>query len=131
VPQQNLETVQRLIEAWNNGDYAAALDSIHPEVEATTSFGTEHDGTYRGHAGLAEMLRLFWAQFESPRTEIEEVIPASADVVLAVRFYGRGKRSGVEVAAPAWHVWTLRDGGRALACGPHEARSAHNRWLAE
>jgi ketosteroid isomerase-like protein len=108
--RENVEIVRRLIEAWDRGDPLTALDSIHPEVEATTTLGTDTDGTYRGHAGLAEMLGTFWAEFEGPRIEIEEAIPAGSDVVLGVRFYGRGRRSGVEIDMPAWHVWSLREG---------------------
>jgi hypothetical protein len=57
------------------------------------------------------MLGVFWAEFEGPRIEIEEAIAAGCDdVVVGVRFYGRGKRSGVAIDAPAWHVWRLRAG---------------------
>jgi ketosteroid isomerase-like protein len=107
----NVEIVRRLIEAWDRGDYSAALDSIDPEIEVNVTFQTaDLDGTYRGHAGLAELMGAFWAEFEGQRIEIEEAIPAGSDVVLGVRFYGRGKRSGVEIDAPAWHAWRLREG---------------------
>ena len=108
--QENVEIVRRLIEAWDRGDLATALDSIDPDIEAVSALQMDNDGTYRGHAGLAEMLGAFWAEFESPRIEIEEAIPAGGDVVLGVRFSGRGKRSGLEVDMPAWHVWSLREG---------------------
>lgn len=108
--QQNVEIVQRLIETWGRGDYSAALDSIDPEVEVNVALQTHLDGTYRGHAGLADMLGAFWAEFEGQRIEIEEAMPAGSDVLVGVRFYGRGKRSGLEIDAPAWHVWSLREG---------------------
>ncbi len=56
------------------------------------------------------MLGAFWAEFEAQRIEIEEAMAAGSDVVVGVRFYGRGKRSGLEIDAPAWHVWSLREG---------------------
>ena len=108
--QENVEIVRRLIEAWGRGDYSAALDSIDSELEVNASGGTPLDGTYRGHAGLAELMGAFWAEFEGQRIEIQEVIPTGSDVVLEVRFHGRGKRSGVEIEMGAWHVWSLRDG---------------------
>jgi ketosteroid isomerase-like protein len=108
---ENVETVRRVIEAWDRGDYATSLRSIDADVELIAAYGTaDLDGTYRGHAGLAEMLRAFWAEFDGPRIEIQEAIAAGDNVVVGVRFYGRGKRSGVEIDAPAWHVWSLRDG---------------------
>jgi len=97
-----VEIVRRLIEAWDRGDYSAALASIDPEIEVNVDYQADIDGTYRGHTGLAEMLGAFWAEFERPRIEIEEAMPAgNDDVVLGVRFFGRGKRSGVETDAPA------------------------------
>jgi ketosteroid isomerase-like protein len=113
VSEENVEIVQRLIEAWDRGDYSAALESIDPDIEVNVAYQADIDGTYRAHAGLAEMLGVFWAEFEGPRIEIEEAMPAGSYVVVGVRFSGRGKRSGVEVDAPAWHVWRLR-GGKAV-----------------
>ena len=123
-----MEIVQRLIEAWDRGDYAAALDSIDPDVEVNVAYQADFDGTYRGHAGLTEMLGAFWAEFEGQRIEIEEAVPVGGAVVAGVRFYGRGKRSGVEISAPAWHAWRLREGeSNALAVVPDEARSTGSR----
>jgi ketosteroid isomerase-like protein len=110
--QEDVEIVRGLIEAWDRGDYSAALDSIDPEIEVNVAIHADLDGTYRGHAGLADLMEAFWAEFEfeGQRIEIEEAIPADSDVVLGVRFQGRGKRSGVEIDMPAWHVWSLREG---------------------
>ncbi len=108
--QENVEIVRRLIQDWGRGDYSAALDSIDPEIEVNVAYQANLDGTYRGHAGLAELMGPFWAAFEGQRIEIEEAIPVGSDVVVGVRFYGRGVRSGVEIDAPAWHVWRLREG---------------------
>lgn len=108
--QENVEIVRHLIQAWDRGDYSAALDSIDPDIEVNVAYGADFDGTYRGHAGLAEMLGAFWAEFEGPGIEIDEAMPAGGAVVVGVRFHGRGKRSGAEIDAPAWHAWRLRKG---------------------
>jgi ketosteroid isomerase-like protein len=110
VSEENVEIVRRLIKDWSRGEYSAALDSIDPEIEVNVAFQANLDGTYRGHAGLAELMGTFWAEFEDQRIEIEQTMPAGSDVVVGVRFYGRGKRSGLEIDAPAWHVWSLREG---------------------
>src|SRR6266571_9530857 len=81
-----------------------------PKFGVDAALGGDLDGTYRGHADVMEMLRTFWDEFADQRTEIEECIPAGDDFVLGVRFYGRGKKSGVEIDWPAWHVWSFRDG---------------------
>jgi ketosteroid isomerase-like protein len=108
--QENLEIVREATDAWNRSDYAAAQEALDPDIEVVVAYGVDFDGTYRGHAGFAEMLGGFWAEFENVHLRIEEAIPASSHVVLAVRFSGRGKRSGLEIDMPAWQVWTLRDG---------------------
>jgi uncharacterized protein len=110
VSEQNVEIVCRLIEAWDRRDYSAALESIDPAIEVNVAYQAPIDGIYRGHAGLAELLGVFWAEFDGPRIEVEEAMPAGGDVVVGVRFSGRGKSSGVEIDAPAWHAWRLRDG---------------------
>jgi ketosteroid isomerase-like protein len=110
VSVENVEIVRRLIEAWNRGDYSAALASIDPAIEVNVAYQSGFDGTYRGHAGLTELMGVFWAEFEGPSIEIEEALPAGDDVVLGVRFSGRGKRSGIDVEAPAWHTWNIREG---------------------
>ena len=110
MPQQNVEIVQRLIETWGRGDYSAALDSIDPEVEVNVALRTRLDGTYRGHAGLAEMLGAFWAEFEAQRIEIEEAMAAGRSLSLGCASMGEVSRSGLEIDEPAWHVWSLREG---------------------
>jgi ketosteroid isomerase-like protein len=126
--QENVEIVRRLIEAWGRGDYSGAFDSIDPEIEVNAALQMDLDGTYRGHAGLADLMATFWAAFEGQRIEIEEAIAAgSHEVVLGVRFSGRGKRSGVGIDFPAWHVWRLREGKAVrwrLLRTEHEAREA-------
>jgi ketosteroid isomerase-like protein len=115
--QQNVEIVRRLIEARHPGMTPTSefpdpeiVELLDPDIEVDAALGGDLDGNYRGLGELAEMLQAFWGEFEDARTEIEECLPAGDHVVLGVRFYGRGKSSGVKIDWPAWHVWTLRDG---------------------
>ena len=107
--EENVEVVRGLFESWDRGDRWAGLDSIDPDIEVVVAYQVDFDGTYRGHAGLGKMLGAFWAEFENVHVGIEEAIPVGSHVVLAARFSGRGKRSGVEIDMPSWQVWTLRD----------------------
>jgi ketosteroid isomerase-like protein len=108
--EENVEVVRRVFDLWDRGDRWAGLDSIDTDVEVVVDAQVDLDGTYRGHAGLGELMRAFWGAFENIRTRIEEAIPAGSHVVVAVRFSGRGKRSGVEIDMPQWQVWTVRNG---------------------
>jgi ketosteroid isomerase-like protein len=105
----NAEIVRGLYEAWSRDDYATALASIDPEIEIERADGLAQ-GTYRGHAGLYQLLEDFWRQFYERRAEIVECVARDDDVVVSVRFHGRGKVSGAQVEMWHWQVWTLRDG---------------------
>jgi ketosteroid isomerase-like protein len=109
VSQENVEIVRRLYATWNSEDRWAVLSLVDPEAEAVLT-GALNDGTYRGHAGVRQLLEEFWTQFEDQRTEVEECIDAGDAVFTSVVHRGRGKGSGVEVEWPQWQVFTLRDG---------------------
>jgi ketosteroid isomerase-like protein len=108
--QENVDLVRSLYAAWNTGDYRRALALIDPEIEVESVAGSISAGTYRGHAGLSQLLEEFWSQFDDRRSEVKEYIPTGDDVVTSVLHYGRGKKSGIEVEMYHWHQWTLRDG---------------------
>ena len=97
-------------ESWDRSDRWAGLDLIDPDIEVVVDSQVDFDGTYRGHAGLGKMVGAFWGEFEDIRSWIEVAIPAGSHVVVEARFSGRGKRSGVEIDAGNWQVWSLRDG---------------------
>ena len=42
--------------------------------------------------------------------EVEELIDAGEQVLVMIRFGGRGKISGAEVEVLVWNLWTFRDG---------------------
>ena len=112
--EENVEVVRRLVEGGHrvmeSGDYTLWSELVDSKIQVDAALGGDLDGTYRGLPDVAKMLQEFWGEFENAHTEIEECFPVGDHVVLGVRFYGRGKSSGVEIDWPAWHVWTVRDG---------------------
>ena len=108
--EENVEIVRRASDAWNDGEFEAALRLIDPEIEVEVAGGTPVDGIYRGHEGLAKMLSEFWSQFETYRSELIECIPAGDEVFLAVLHRGTGKGSGAIVEMPGWQVCSVRNG---------------------
>jgi ketosteroid isomerase-like protein len=111
--KENVEVVRRAYEAWNLGDLETAFEFLDVDVEVSVPPDLPEAGTYRGRAEIrrwvAEQLLPI---LEEARAEPEEFLDAGDQVVVLVRYFGRGKASGIEVrgAVVDSHVWTLRDG---------------------
>ena len=107
--QENVEIVRRCCEAFDRGDYEAALEAFAPDIE----YDLTHfpDGrVYLGHDGVREAFRTWMGTWEDYRQERDEPIGAGAEVVVPVREHGRGKGSGIELERRTFGVWTIRDG---------------------
>jgi ketosteroid isomerase-like protein len=111
--RQNLEVVRDSFEAFRAGDYVRALEAFDPEVEYDLRHFPEGE-IYHGRDGVREAFRIWMGAFEDYRQELDELIDAGGDhVVAVVREFGRGKGSGVETQRSTAGLWTLRD-GRAI-----------------
>ena len=108
--QENVEVVRRSLDAFQRGDFDAAMEALDPRIE----YDLTHfpDGkVYLGHDGVREAFRIWLGTWEDYRQEVAEVIDLGEDeVVVVLREFGRGKGSGIEVERPTAGVWTLRDG---------------------
>jgi ketosteroid isomerase-like protein len=110
--QQNVEIVQRWVDALNAADVASFLDVWDHECEFFSVTGSQLDGTpYRGHEGL----RRFWKErmetWTELRFEVERILEGiNGDVVVAVGLLrGRGQASGVLIDQRLGVVFELRD----------------------
>jgi uncharacterized protein len=123
VSEQNVEIVRRCFEAFQSGDYATAMEALDREIE----YDLTHfpDGrVYRGHEGVREAFRIWMGTWEGYRQELDELIDAGGDEVIAlVRELGRGKGSGIELERPTAGVWTLHK-GKAIRIRFYEGRQA-------
>jgi len=104
--QENVEAARRCIEAYRSGDYEGALDYLAPDV--VWEIGQELPA--RGPDEVREVWRRWDAEWEELETEADEIIDAGDRLVVAVRYRGRGRVSGVEVNDLIFEVHTLRDG---------------------
>jgi ketosteroid isomerase-like protein len=107
--EENVEIVRRLYEAWNQTRGVPPMDRIDADIDVEFRGGIL-DGRYRGRAGLTRALETFWSSFDQSRIDVETCTASGDDVLVALRYFARGKASGVDVDAPGWHVWTLRNG---------------------
>src|SRR2546426_10356088 len=111
--QENVEVVRRAYQAWNRGDLETAFEFLDRDVEVSVPPDLPEAGTYRGRDEVrrwvaGELLPIL----EEARADPEKFLDVGDLVIVFVRYFGRGKASGIEVrgAIVDAHVWTLRDG---------------------
>jgi ketosteroid isomerase-like protein len=111
---ENLDLVRSIYANWERGDWSSA-SWAHPEIEyvMVDEPGSE---THTGHAAMAEAWRSFLSAWTDYRVEPEEYRTLDDERVLVLIWAsGRGKASGVELAAGARgrggaNVFHIREG---------------------
>ncbi len=108
----NVETVHRVYEAFNEGDFERALEATHPDftLDWSNSIGPMK-GVYRGREQTLDLWKSFLAAWSEVSWEPEEILELGADHVVVVNHVRmRGQGSGIEVDATGYQLWTFRDG---------------------
>jgi ketosteroid isomerase-like protein len=109
--QENVERVRRAYAFWNEDEVDAFLEMSHPELVFTTSGAFPgFDPVYRGREGMARFRDTMLEAWETFRIEATEFAAYGDWVVIAVRFIGKGRTSGVEVDIAFHHAAHFRDG---------------------
>jgi ketosteroid isomerase-like protein len=108
--QENVEFVQNLYAMIDRGD-AEAWDLLPRDFVIDLSRRLIDPVILRG----PDEMRAFYRDLGEPwaggaKLEVEELIDAGHQVLVLIRFGGRGKMSGAEVEALVWNLWTFRDG---------------------
>jgi ketosteroid isomerase-like protein len=108
--QENLEVVRAIYDAYERGDYRAAFECFHEDIEWFGPPDVSNSGFARGHEGVRHSLSTWVGTWDEYHFELRELIDAG-DQVLAVGWQrGRGKGSGVGVSEEIFSVWTMRTG---------------------
>ena len=119
---ENIRSVRGAHEAFNRGDFDAAMEIAHPEVEFIPPGG---QSPMRG----AEAFRA-WMEpdaFEEQRVEPLEFRTNGNRVLIKEHIRARGATSGIGLDFDAWAVWTLNDDGlvtRVEGFLPHQESAA-------
>ena len=108
--QQNVDKTREFIAAYNGRDFEAATRFFDPEIEWILPAHQRSDSC-RG----TEEVKRFWQgldeTFEELRLDPQEFVDAGDRVAVRLRFYGRGKGSGLELETEMYHqVTTFRNG---------------------
>ena len=94
---ENVDFVRSIYAASERGDFSS-VEWAHPEIEFVIADGPS-PGSWAGLAGMAEGFRDFVSAWEEVHTEVDEYLELDDErVVVLVRFSGRGKKSGLELA---------------------------------
>ncbi len=105
-----MDKVHRYIEAYNRRDFDVALEDFHPQVDWVLPARQSSDSC-RGTARV----RRFWEQldetFDDLQLEPQESLDFGDLVATRLRYFGRGKGSGIELDTEMYHqLVTFRDG---------------------
>src|SRR4051812_32961126 len=117
-----IDALRRTYEAFNRGDFDAALASAHPEIEFVPPGG---QASLKG----AEALRA-WMEpdaFDEQRIEPLDFRVQRNKVLVRQRTQARGAGSGINLDLEVWTVWTLDDDllvTRAETYLPHQESEA-------
>jgi ketosteroid isomerase-like protein len=104
--QENVEIVRSFTEAYLRGDHVGAVSYLAPVV--VYEVGQEMPA--RRPDEVLAMWKRWEAEWERIELTPEEYIDAGDQVVLAVRYSGRGRASGIEFEDRLFEVHALRDG---------------------
>src|SRR2546421_8586671 len=107
-----VELVQEAYEAWNAGDIDTAFRFLDPEIEVSVPPQIPESGPIRGLDDVRRFVDDFLEAWNVLGAEPERFVDAGEKVVVIVRYFGRGKESGLDVkgANIDAHVWTVRNG---------------------
>jgi hypothetical protein len=117
-----VEIIKRVIEAGSRGDFDTVLALHHPDWEGLIPEEYPVAGTWRGLEGVRGFAEEWLEAWEEFRVVPEEFIEGGDAVVAKVRYWGRGRGSGVEVTDLWFYAYRLRD-GRVISWRPYTDRS--------
>jgi ketosteroid isomerase-like protein len=108
----NVETVRRAYEAFNDGDFERALEGAHPDfaLDWSNSIGPLK-GVYLGREQALEFGNTFLAAWSEMSWDPEEIVEVDENRLIVTNHVRmRGEGSGVDVEATGYQLWTFRDG---------------------
>ena len=112
--QENVERAREAYEALSlavrNRDLDPFFrDYVHPEIEWVPLEGALDVASSKGRTAVKGRMMAMLDVMEDPGIEAEDFIDAGDKVVVAIRIFGRGRGSGIDVEANWFHVITARD----------------------
>ena len=112
--QENVEVVQRAVEAWNADDLDAFLAELHADLEWHPSIEPGLEGTatiYRGHDGARKAWREYRGEaWERLTSRPQEVRDLGESVLLLGRIEITARTTGIEFSQEIGELFEFRGG---------------------
>lgn len=110
----NLNVVQGVYEAFDEGNVPSVLGALSPDVVWTEAEGFPYAGTYVGpNAVLDNVFMRLGTEWDGFAAIPDEFVDAGDTVVVLGKYSGTYKATGKSFQANFAHVWKLR-GGKAI-----------------
>lgn len=107
----NVEIVQRIYEAFSEGDMETISQLISPSVEWMESDGIPYGGVFKGYEAVVEsVFGKIGAEWRDFTARVEEYIDAGNIVITLGVDSGTYKETGKQMSAPTASFWTIKDG---------------------
>jgi ketosteroid isomerase-like protein len=107
--QENVEIVRKSLEALNP-DLDAAAGFWDPEIDWRAIEGAPDDvGVFTGHAAMRDYYEQWFETFPELRAEIEDIVDAGEQVVVALHVIGKMEGSEAEIDMRLGIVCTVRN----------------------
>src|SRR3954471_13465669 len=110
MPQENVEAVQRIFEAWASGDWSIGNDYLDEHAVCVVSSDFPAFGAYLGLDGIRAYWRDFLAQWEQLTFEAERLRAVGDTVLASVVQHAKGRVSGIEGDISFFMLFTFRGG---------------------
>jgi ketosteroid isomerase-like protein len=110
VASENVEIVRRWVEAFNQRDVDAVIDTLDPEIELhewPTAPGAQ---TYHGQEGVRQAVDSWFEAWEWMRVEIEDIVDLDDRVLITQYQRAKGRGSAAEVDIRTFNVYGFREG---------------------
>jgi ketosteroid isomerase-like protein len=107
----DVETLRRMYDAFNRGDYEESTAMLHEDAELHQTASLPDFDTYVGREEFVRGLSRWLAGFEPGfQYRVEELIEGPERVFMRCTLHGTGRGSGAEIQREAFNVWEVRDG---------------------
>jgi ketosteroid isomerase-like protein len=103
--EQAVRNVREGYEAYNRGDFDAAAEHLHPDVEFQRVADVEQ--SLLGREAVREnMTPDVW---QRQTVEVHKLEAIGENIVVDTTFHAEGAASGIELHQDGYHLWRIRD----------------------